>query len=83
MPARRRDPRYRLSKPFEGSFLFFQEVDVERRDDREVTVCSNAPIGPGQSIPGPRSTVQVQVAESSVIIVDGSVRYRLRLDILS
>ncbi len=86
--GRRRDPRYRLSKPFEGSFLFFQEVDVERRDDREVSVLSDGPIRSGQNLrldlvgAGPRSTVQVQVAESTAIIADGSVRYRLRLGIL-
>ena len=88
MPGRRRDPRYRLSKPFEGSFLFSQEVDVERRDEGEVYVLSDAPIRSGQNIrldllgSGPRSTVHVQVAESTAIIAGGSVRYRLRLGIL-
>ena len=88
LPGRRRDPRYRLSQAFEGSFLFFQEVDVERRDDREVSVLSDGPIRSGQNLrldllgSGPRSSVQVQVAESTAIIADGSVRYRLRLGIL-
>ena len=88
MPARRRDPRYQLSKPFEGTFLFFQEVDIERRDDREVSVLSDAPILSGQNIrldvpgSGAPSAVHVQVAESTPIVVDGRMRYRLRLGIL-
>ena len=88
MRARRRDPRYRLSKPIHGSFLSFQEVDVERRDEREVTVLSDVPVRRGQDLrldvigSGRRSTIHVHVAETTPIIVDGSVRYRLRLEIV-
>lgn len=87
MPGRRREPRYRLSRPFDGSFRFFREIDIERRDEGEVSALSDAPIRPGEEMrldvvgSGPRSTVNVRVAESTAIIVDGKVRYRLRLGI--
>ena len=88
MGARRRDPRYRLSKPIDGSFLSFQEVDIERCDERVVTALSDVPVRRGQNLrldvigSGRRSTVQVHVAETTPIIVDGSVRYRIRLEIV-
>jgi hypothetical protein len=88
MRARRRDPRYRLSKPVSGSFVSFQDVDIERRDEREVTALSDVPVRRGQKLrldvigSGRRSTVHVQVAEATPIIVDGCVRYRLRLEIV-
>lgn len=88
MPARRRDSRYRLSRPFDGAFLSFQEVDVERRNEREVFVVSDTPVRSGQRLrldlfgPGPRSTVHVRLVETTPIIVGESLRYRLRLEIV-
>jgi hypothetical protein len=88
MPGRRRDSRFRLSRPFDGSFLSFQEVDIERRTEREVFVLSDTPVRSGERLrldvvgPGPRSTVHVQLADTTPIIVGGSLRYRLRLEIV-
>jgi hypothetical protein len=88
MPARRRESRYRLSRPFDGSFLSFQEVDIERRTEREVFALSDTPVRSGERLrldvfgPGPRSTVHVQLAKTTPIIVGGSLRYRLCLEIV-
>ena len=88
MPARRRGSRYRLSRPFDGSFLSFQEVAVERRSEREIFASSDTAGRLGERLrldvfgPGPRSTVHVQLAETTPIIVGGSLRYRLRLAIV-
>ncbi len=88
MPGRRREPRYRLSRPFDGSFRFFRAVDIERRDEGEVSALIDTPIPSGEQMrldvvgSGSRSTVNVHVAESTAVIVDGEVRYRLRLGIL-
>ena len=88
MPGRRRDSRYRLSRPFDGAFLSFQEVDIERRDEREVFALSDTPVRSGQRLrldvlgPGPRSSVHVLLVETTPIIEGGSLKYRLRLEIV-
>ena len=88
MPARRRGSRFRLSRPFDGSFLSFQEVAIERQSEREIFALSDTAVAPGERLrldvfdPGPRSTVHVRLAETTPIIVGGSLRYRLRLEIV-
>ena len=88
MWGRRRDARYRLSVPFEGALSAFQDLRVERYDAGEVVALSDAPGGSGQELTldlmdsGSRVTVQVRVMESTPVIVDGDVRYRLRLTIV-
>jgi hypothetical protein len=88
MRGRRRNERYRLSLPFEGALSFFQDLRIERYDADEVVALSNSPAGSGQDLTldvmggESRVTVQVRVAESTPVIVDGDVRYRLRLAII-
>lgn len=88
MRGRRRDARYRLSVPFEGALAVLQDLKVERYDTRGVVAVSDAPGDLGQHLTldlmgsGSRVTVQVRVVESSPVIVDGHVHYRLRLAIV-
>ena len=88
MRGRRGDARYRLSVPFEGALSVFQDLRIERYDAGEVVALSDGPAGSGEDLTldlmgsGPRTTVQVRVAESTPVIIDGDVRYRLRLAIV-
>jgi len=84
MSGRRRDPRFRLSVPFDGSLLTLQDVIVEQRDEREVWVQSHVPGGPGDQLmldlaEQEDKVLRVRVLECNPVIVDRDVRYRLRL----
>lgn len=88
MDGRRRDMRYRLSKPVQGTFVCFQAIDIEARDEREFRVVSDTPLRRGERMrleliaKKGRSIVSVRVADSVPTIVDGNVRYRVRLGIV-
>jgi hypothetical protein len=88
MRGRRRDERYRLSAPFEGALSLFQDVIVERCHVEEVVALSDAPGDSGEVMTldlissGPRESLQVRLVESAPVIVDGGVRYRLRLAVV-
>jgi len=88
MDGRRHDTRYRLSKPVEGTFICFQAIDVETRDEQELRVVSDTPLRRGERMrlelvaKEGRSIVSVRVADSVPTIVDGNVRYRVRLGII-
>lgn len=88
MAGRRRDTRYRLSKPLQGWFECFQDVAIERQDGSELSAVSDTPLRCGDRLrldfvgTELRATVHVRVAEIAPTIVDGTVRYRLRLGIV-
>ena len=88
MDGRRHDTRYRLSKPVQGTFTCFQAIDIEARDEQEFRVVSDTPLRRGERMrleltaTEGRSIVSVRVADSVPMIVDGSVRYRVRLGIV-
>ena len=88
MRRRRRDPRYLLTSPWEGTLRIPGEVVIERRDDDhdELWVLSSAPAHCEElltlDVSGPE-TLTVRVVESRPVLVDGSMRHRLRLAILS
>ena len=85
MQGRRRDTRYRLSTPFEATLLTFQDLTIERVLAGEMVALSDAPGNYGQDMTldlissGPRESVQVRIVESAPVVVEGGVRYRLRL----
>ena len=88
MQGRRRDARYRLSTPFEGTLLTFQDLTIERCLAGEMVALSDAPGDRGQALTldlissGPRETVHVRIVESTPVVVDGNMRHRLRLAIV-
>jgi hypothetical protein len=88
MRRRRRDPRYLLASPWEGTLRIPGEVVIERRDDErdELWVISNAPAHREElltlDVSGPE-TLTVRVVESRPVLVDGGIRHRLRLSIVS
>jgi hypothetical protein len=88
MRRRRRDPRYLLASPWEGTLRIPGEVVIERRDDErdELWVISSAPAHCEElltlDVSGPE-ILTVRVVESRPVLVDGGIRHRLRLSIVS
>ncbi len=89
MRGQRRDPRFGLSVPLEGSLRIPGDVVVEQWGGGEVWVVSSAPAGAGELLTldltgaGPPVTMSVRVVESVPVLVDGVVRHGLRLAIVA
>lgn len=88
MPGRRRDQRFALSAPWEGSLRVPTDVMIERYGDNEMWVVSTAPAHRDEMLTldaigmGPSVTMSVRVTDSVPVLVDGVVRHRLRLAIV-
>jgi hypothetical protein len=88
MRGRRRDPRFALTVPWEGSLQLPGDVTIERRSESEVWVVSSAPARRGERLTlevmgaGPPEILEVRVADSTPVLVDGTVRHGLRLTIV-
>jgi hypothetical protein len=85
MRGTRRDPRFALSVPWEGSLRVPGDVTVERYSGNEVWVVSATPARVGEVLTldltgsGPAVTINVRVVESTPVLMDGTVRHGLRL----
>jgi len=88
MRGRRRDPRFALSTPWEGSLRVPGDVIVESCSANELWVLSTVPTHRGELLTldlegsGPPVTITVRVTDSVPVLVDGMVRHRLRLTIV-
>jgi hypothetical protein len=88
MRRTRRDQRYLLSSPWEGTLRVPGEVVIERRDEtqRELWVLSGVPAHREElltlDLSRPEESLSVRVVESRPVLIDGSVRHRLRLAIV-
>ena len=88
MPGRRRDQRFTLSVPWEGSLRVPANVVIERYGEKEVSVMSAAPAHRDEMLTldatgsEPPVTMNVRVTSSVPVLVDGVVRHRLRLAIV-
>jgi hypothetical protein len=91
MPRRRRDQRFTLSVPWEGALRVPADVVIETYGEKEVSVVSTAPAHRDELLTldaagtdaDPGATMNVRVTESVPVLVDGVVRHRLRLAIVS
>jgi hypothetical protein len=87
MSGRRNSTRYQLSVPREGELVLAHDVIVESRTEDEVLVLSDAPHPRGQELTLELGTavsedgIHAQVVECEPVVVDGSLRYRLRFAI--
>ena len=88
MSGRRRHERFAPAQSWEGALRVLRDVIVQDGADGELIVFGGAPgvvdevmtldlAGAGQVV-----TLRVRVAESRPVILDGSVRHRIRLDVL-
>jgi hypothetical protein len=88
MRRTRRDTRYLLSRPWEGTLRIPGDVIVERHDEEqnELWVLSTSPARREEqlrlSLSGPMRSIVVRVVESSPVLMEGNVRHRLRLAIV-
>jgi len=84
----RRDTRYLLSRPWEGSLRIPGDVVIERHDGavNELWVISTSPAHRDEQLrldlAGQHGTISVRVIESCPVLFDGVVRHRLRLAII-
>jgi hypothetical protein len=88
MRRTRRDTRYLLSRPWEGTLRVPGDVVIERHDEEqgELWVVSALSVRRDEllslDLPGPARRYTVRVVESRPVLVDGSVRHRLRLAVV-
>ncbi len=89
MTGRRRDSRFLLGEPMDGTLRVREEVVIERWDDTEIVVLCSAPSRAAEKLRlevagGPPRQLDVSVLESRpVVSSDGSLRHRLRLAVRS
>lgn len=78
-----------MSVPWEGSLRIPGDVVVERCGEGEVWVVSTSPAHRGELLTldladsGPPMTMNVRVVDSVPVPIDGAVRHRLRLAIVT
>jgi hypothetical protein len=89
MSGRRSHPRFAVSDPWAGTMRVLRDVIVDRYGADELLAVSHVPgvvgermsldlLGAGESL-----RLTVQVIESRPLIVDGSVRHRIRLGVVA
>lgn len=87
MSGRRSHPRFAVATPWDGAIRVLRDVVVDRTDRDELLAISQAPgiVGEEMSLDlvgaGTAVELRVKVLESRPIILDGSVRHRIRLSL--
>ena len=85
MSGRRSHPRFAVASPWSGAIRILRDVVVDRTERNELLAVSNAAavvgevlsldlIGGGQNV-----AMKVRVLDSRPVIIDGTVRHRVRL----
>jgi hypothetical protein len=85
MSGRRSHPRFAVASPWSGSIRILRDVVIDRTERDELLAVSNAAavvgevlsldlIGGGQNV-----AIKVRVIDSRPVIIDGTVRHRVRL----
>jgi hypothetical protein len=88
MSGRRSHPRFAVATPWDGAIRILRDVVVNRTgDDELLAVCNSAAVvGEVQSLElmggGYRAVVKVRVLDSRPVIIEGTVRHRVRLGLL-
>ncbi len=89
MSGRRGHQRFAVNEPWEGTMRVLREVVVDRTADHELVAVSHAPgvIGEEMSLSllgaAGNLGVRVRVLESRPLIVDGAVRHRVKLALVT
>ena len=89
MALRRRGFRYRFSTPLEGTIHTLHDVVIEQTGERELVAIGDTAVRRGTEMvleeagTAERIRRRVTVVDSVPLIVDGDVRYRLRLAFIS
>jgi hypothetical protein len=89
MSGRRSHPRFAVAEPWDGTMRVLRDVIVDRRATDELVAVSHAPAVLGEQMAldllggGESLRLRVQVIESRPLVLDGAVRHRLRLALLT
>lgn len=89
MSGRRSHPRFAVATPWNGAMRILRDVVINRAGDDELLAVSNAAaivdevltlevMGGGQS-----AVVKVRVLDSRPVIIEGTVRHRVRLGLVN
>jgi hypothetical protein len=88
MAGRRRHERFAPAQPWDGAMQVLKDVIVQRDGEAGLVAIGQAPGVVGEQLTldlaggGHVVTCRVRVEESRPVILDGSVRHRIRLGIL-
>jgi hypothetical protein len=88
MSGRRSHPRFAVATPWDGAMRVLREVVIQRTGDDELLAVGHLPATVGEEMTldvlsaGTTLEVRVTVLESRPVIVDGSVRHRVRLGVV-
>lgn len=86
--GRRRHERFAPAHPWDGSFSLLRDVVVHRDPEGALVAFGGAPGIVGEELTlnvsggGQEAVMRVRVGESRPVMLEGSVWYRLRLDVL-
>lgn len=89
MTDRRSHPRFALATPWDGSVRVLREVVIQRTDSGELMAVSQTAGVVGETLSldvmgaGASVDLRVRVVESRPVIVDGSLRHRIRLALMN
>jgi hypothetical protein len=85
MSGRRSHPRFAVASPWSGAIRILRDVVVDRMERDELLAVSNAAAVVGEALSldliggGRNIAIKVRVIDSRPVIIDGTVRHRLRL----
>ena len=87
MSGRRRHERFQPAQPWDGTLRLMRDVIVQE-DGTDLITIGHAPAAIGEELTldlagaGHLITCRVRVRESRPVILEGRVRYRMRLEVL-
>jgi hypothetical protein len=89
MSGRRSHPRFAVATPWNGAIRILRDVVINRTGDDELLAVTNAAAVVGEMLSlevmgaGQSAVVMVRVLDSRPVIIDGTVRHRVRLGLAS
>jgi hypothetical protein len=85
MSGRRSHPRFAVANPWSGAIRILRDVVIDRTERDELLAVSNAAAVVGEVLSldllggGHNLAIKVKVIDSRPVIIDGTVRHRVRL----
>jgi hypothetical protein len=85
MSGRRSHPRFAVANPWSGAIRILRDVVIDRTERDELLAVSNAAAVVGEVLSldllggGHNLAIKVRVIDSRPVIIDGTVRHRVRL----
>lgn len=89
MSGRRSHPRFAVATPWDGAIRVLRDVVVDRVNGEELLAVSQVPGVAGEDMSlnlvgaGTSLELRVRVLDSRPVIIDGTVRHRVRLSVVS